>query len=179
MALNATDGNASAEVYADEAYALAYFATHLLKDRWQAVVDKGKDAAALLAAMPILEDQEYMGLRSTTTQALEFPRTAPYINRTAEAATSIVEDSWTDKRGRVWLSDETPKPVKQAHCELALIVGENEDWFEHRYKEKAIKTGETKITARVGRELVGLPNAVFRLLRPFLLNDRESGRTIR
>lgn len=179
MALNITDGSASAEAYADEAYALTYFSTHLLKDRWQRLVDRAMDAAALLAAMPIIENQFYTGLRTTVTQALEFPRTGQYQSHSSESVNEIMEGSWTDKRGRVWLNDETPTPIKQAHCELALIVGENEDWFDHRYKEKTINVGDTKIKAFTGRELIELPNPVYRLLRPFLVYDRQTGGTIR
>ncbi len=175
MALIVTAGAANAQSYADADFALAYFATHLQREGWTAIVNVDTAEASLLAAMPMMEDQAYVGYRVTDNQALEFPRIAEYDPNAWTVSSSVAANSWTDARGRTWSSTAVPVPVQQAQCELALIIGSNPEWLEHRYSGKTVKAGNAEIKVKTEDDLTQLPHLVFRLLRPFLATTLSGG----
>lgn len=177
MALTATVGSASADSYADEDYARAYFVKTPFNATWQAL---GSDLQEywLRSAMLPIEEQDYMGRRTNNSdvlQALQFPRIASY-NR---AGLSNAADTWEDKQGRVWATDAIPTPVKDAQCEQALAMSQNGEYLSDRYKSKEISDGETTLTLNTGRDLGALCPKAKLLLRPFLAIESGNGRVER
>lgn len=179
MALVITAGSTSANSYADATYADTYFQTHLMRDRWTVIRDAAMSEAALLAAMPIIEEQDYLGVKKTTTQALNFPRVGEYMPRSWTSPDAASGTDWTDHRGRVWDGESVPSPISDAQCELALIMAENDSWFEHKYASKQITTGSAEVAALVGRDLQELPHSVYRLIAPFVKTTHAGGRLVR
>lgn len=117
MALDTTVGGADAQSYVDTEYADDYFALTSRASAWAAITGA---EGYLFDAMPYIETLNFMGSRATVAQALEFPRISTYECQPGTSAGAAASGAWTDKRGRVWSSDEIPEPVKQAQCEVAL-----------------------------------------------------------
>jgi hypothetical protein len=95
LTLDSTAGSATAESFASVAYADAYFAKRRGGTAWLALTSDQK-IMGLVEATDALELLRYNGQKSTSTQALSFPRTVEY-----EAGLM-------------------PVPILQANCELAL-----------------------------------------------------------
>jgi hypothetical protein len=107
MALISTAKAADANSYVDDAFAQAYFDTRLNATAWSGAGDKQE--TALLMACNRMEQEKYRGTRTTTTQALKFPRIG------------LVDDD-----GAAVDPDTVPLAVKQAQCEYALdlLIGD-------------------------------------------------------
>lgn len=110
MALDATIGGATANSYQDRTEAGLYFADHLYAADWGA--DTARQDKALIMACRRLEQEEYVGQRATTTQALSWPRA------NTDDITSDFE--LEDLYGNGHDSATIPRDIKYAHCEVAL-----------------------------------------------------------
>ncbi len=106
MALDATIGGASSNAYADRAYADAFMSTQAATAAatWTAKSPTERDNA-LIQATQRLDVENFIGIASSNTQALQWPRAgAP------------------NRRRGLYASDEMPKPIKDACCLLAYQV---------------------------------------------------------
>lgn len=166
MPLIITVGAANANSYADKAFATACFDPTLRAARWQAVVNTARDEAALFEAMKFIEAVQLAGLRVNETQALEFPR---YGGPVDPLRTRVPSDKLRDLNGRLWGTDVIPEPVKQAQCEQALALVENDLWLDRKHKSMAINSGGLEAQFKVDGELGPLCDEALRLLEPFML----------
>ena len=114
-------GLASANSYASVADGDAYFEGHLYATAWTAATS-GTKAAALVMATRLVDTQfQFNGYRANEDQALQWPRERcpdPDRNAVTSSLQSPVLSSFVP-------SDEVPKPVASAVCEMArelLIV---------------------------------------------------------
>lgn len=107
MALVVEDGSglANAESYASADETAAYFTLRGKGDAWSDLEDQ--EAALRLATdyMAQVYRGQWAGMRTTATQALDWPRT---------------DVPWEDSPAGVYASDVIPVEVKQACMELAL-----------------------------------------------------------
>jgi hypothetical protein len=103
MALNSTAKDSAANSYCSQAFADAYFDSRLNSTPWSSNSDKQENA--LITATNRLEQEKYKGTRTTSTQALKFPRVG------------LVDDD-----GVTLSADVVPIQVCQAQCELALAL---------------------------------------------------------
>tara|TARA_Y100000310_G_scaffold278916_1_gene297719 strand:- start:80 stop:604 length:525 start_codon:yes stop_codon:yes gene_type:complete len=102
MALDDTVKGASANAYADDTYATAYFAERPHSSDWAGTT---KDACLIWSTTIIDLVVDYTGTKTTTTQNLRMPR----INMPTQ------DSAFYDK-------DILPVVFKQAVCELALVL---------------------------------------------------------
>lgn len=171
MSLITTVAGASANSYSDADYADAYFCTTGREARWRAILDRRE--GALYDGMLFIEAQNYVGSRATMGQALEFPRVGGYrIRRMLGQGFQLI-----DYRGRIWTSDAIPPPIKNAQCEMALILGEDESWLSGDMDTASIRTGVVTVSGGgSSRRGLVIPSAVMLWLDGFLL---QGGSTIR
>lgn len=99
----ATPGGATSNSYVTEAEADSYFAGRLNSDAWDDANADEKEAALLMATRRI-EVERFLGVRMDSDQALSWPRFG------------VTYDDWLIP------ADEVPKQVKDAQCELALAM---------------------------------------------------------
>ena len=106
VTLDATLAGANANSYISVADATTYFGNRLDSADWVAASADNK-AASLITATTWLDTVEFYGERSSTTQALKWPRTDVTCDGIEATATFI------------------PKPILQATCEVALALLRN------------------------------------------------------
>lgn len=104
MPFDSTLGGAAATSYIDVAAADAYFETRLNATAWTALDNAGKQKA-LMAATARLEQEKFVGLKLSASQALKWPRVGAY-----------------DDDGRLYPTDRQPKEIIAATCEQALVL---------------------------------------------------------
>lgn len=110
-ALEATSGHASANSFVTMTEAEAYFDARLTADRWNATTESDK-IRALIEATREISALPYQGSRSTSTQALSWPREyAP----DPDVSLSDLTDDYP-----YYPDTEVPQRVKDAQCEYAL-----------------------------------------------------------
>jgi len=159
--LDTTVGGATANSYADAAFATAYFATRREPGAWRQ--DSTEQEKLLLAAMKPLEARlrkGAWGIRASSAQRLLFPRKE-------DASAS----AFYDVDGLQWASNAIPTPIKEAQCEIALamadgrypIGGKAEAVLEKQLPDKT----RTEYGAG-GSQVMQLPQVVEDLLAPFL-----------
>ncbi len=118
--LTTTIGSASANSYVTLAEAVTFFESWLNADAWGAADDTSREKALVMAAKQ-LQRENWIGQRSTTTQALAWPRTGAekpdsngaWINAGWIGASSLVS---------FYTTTEIPQEVKDAQCLLALAL---------------------------------------------------------
>lgn len=179
MALIVTAGSATAESYADEAYARTHFAKTPRNAQWQAL---GADLQTywLRQAMLCIDAQSYIGSRSNpldgVKQALEFPRKATFQRGSNNFTGS---GTWQDKKGREWTDTDIPDDLKIAQCEQALAMAENDQFLNDKYKTRRITAGQAELEINTGRDLGTLCTIARLHLKPFLTHSKGSSRVER
>ena len=80
LTLDATVGGVAANAYADRAAANAYFEGRPGSEAWTAATDVsgGTREQALVAATSRLEQERYKGMKISSTQRLQWPRSGTY-----------------------------------------------------------------------------------------------------
>lgn len=104
-AIVATPGAANANSYVTRTEANTYFGDRLHSSAWTAASDADKDAALLWSTKLLDRSVRLNGERSTTTQALNWPRTG-----------------MEDESGNEIADDVVPQVVKDVQCELAMLL---------------------------------------------------------
>lgn len=171
--------------YADRDDADAYFEGRLDAETWNTAGDERQEQS-LLTAMRVLEALNYIGIPSTETQPLAWPRIANTPlerglrtrNRvqTGYATLTGAAGGLYDKKNRLWVVTAIPTPVVNAQCEIALAMLTDQSWVDADTVPQAefqagsvrIKSGDSKrgrIPAAVGTLLAGLLKSGVELMR--------------
>jgi hypothetical protein len=103
MAVDDTVAGTTANSYIDEADADDYFDTRLSSTAW-ADATATEQTAALIQSCLILDSYDFIGVVSSDTQALKWPRYA-------DDGVSLI---------RNYAITEIPTPIRNAQCEIAL-----------------------------------------------------------
>lgn len=151
MALDATVGGADSNSYITQADATLYFANRLYAANWTAAATGLKDQA-LMTATARIDQENFTGYRVTNTQALKWPRSwvlvpgEPYAN--------------------YYATDEIPKLIKDAVCELALSLLASDTLAPTGLENfKSVSVGPISIEMNQPVNSGILPDQVSRLLR--------------
>ena len=166
--LTTTISSASSNSYASVSDADAYFATTPRASRWEAVSTDDK-ANFLLEAMLWIENQNYIGSRANSGQALEWPRLGGVRRRLVN---TTITTGLVDLRGRLWTADAIPQPVKDAQCEMALALATNPAWTDEAYLSRTVSAGGTELQVATGRDLGALGKMARMKLSGLLLASR-------
>lgn len=108
VTVNDTAKDPAANAYASVAEADTYFNVRLNSSSWTSLTDADTKARAIITATMQLEVEEYVGTKTTTTQALKWPRMDAF-----------------DADGNEYDNDVVPEVVKDAMFELALNLVAN------------------------------------------------------
>lgn len=173
MSLDATVGGANSNSYATAAEGDAYFANRLYATDWLNAVTGTKEEALITATMR-LEQEFYIGVRATSTQALSWPRAAAE-KRDSGDVQGFGYGYTLGYYGYYMYYDvtEIPKEVKYAEFEYALILLSSDvlkQNQEQNYKSINL-AGDLSIEFNTPIRSGILPDQVARLLR----NLRVSG----
>jgi len=127
-----------------------YFTDRLNSTEWDSAIDTIR-SKALIQATQIIDQKDFLGYKSVSTQALKFPRTG------------LVDD------GVAVDSSTIPKRVKDAVCELAIWCL-TEDYTEpdDLAGYQSIKIAVIEVQTRQGAK--AMPPMVTRLLSPFIFS---------
>lgn len=104
MALDATSGGSSANSYATNAEADAYFADRLHASAWTGASEADQDAALIMATRAV-DSLCFKGTAAAATQALQFPRTGLKLPTGYGTSSTVI-----------------PQLIKDAVFEYALIL---------------------------------------------------------
>ena len=162
MSLDATVGGAIANSYITQAAATTYFTDRLYSSGWTAASSGDKDAALITATHRI--DQElFLGTKTSSTQALKWPR---YL-------VPIPGEYYTYGLS-YFASDAIPQPIKDAVCELALFLLAN-DLLKPTGLEnfKSLTVGPISMVMNQPVSAGQLPDQVYRLLRGLIIGAGE------
>lgn len=151
MALDATVGGSTSNSYQTRDAASEYFARRLRTSAWDDATDSDQDLALMTAAAR-LDQEEFVGYRATDEQAMKFPRTCTY-----------------NEDGRYYASDAIPQVLKDAQCELALLLLETDALKQSRLSNfDSLEIGPLKLKPKQPQSSGALPAQVLRLLRHLL-----------
>jgi hypothetical protein len=163
MALVATAGDPTANAYIDVAGADAYFANRLQASAWTGAT-AGDKASDLIWATRILDTRiEWNGIRTTQTQALDWPRSYVRDPNSLRATAEIFPDSIMYVPSTV-----IPQDLQDACCEMAmsLIVSDRSlDATSRGIKSRKIGSIQTDYDGSMAPPV--LPRPVRDLLRPY------------
>ncbi len=161
MALDATVGGASANSYATRTEGDAYFADRLNSTDWTGATSGNKDAA-LVTATRRIDEETFLGLKASTTQALKWPRV-----------------DVQDEDGNYFASDSIPERVKQATFIVALELL-RADFLAENYMNnyEFLSTGNFQFKQFTQQSAGRLPAEALRLLRQ-VMTSGSGGRLVR
>jgi hypothetical protein len=161
MALDSTVGGASANSYVSRADAVTYFGDRLDITEWTDASNDNKDAALVMATLR-LDQEEWVGTRSSITQNIAWPRIGVYVD-------GIYQDSAA-----------IPRQIEEATYELALAILKDTTFLADTGLEgfEKVKLGELDVTPRY-RAGGTLPAEVTRLLRGLKTSSAYTGRLLK
>ena len=162
MALDATVSGAASNSFVTRAEANTYFGDRSYVAEWTAATDAAKDAALVTASRRVDEEQ-FVGGRTTLTQALQWPR----------------HDTYTDD-GVAYDSAAIPARVKEAVFMCALEILKT-DFLQQNYlaNYSFLQSGTVSFKQFQPGTSGRLPDAVQRLLRGLILGYGGSLRIVR
>lgn len=155
------DVDANSYVTLDEAN--TYLEAHLNAETWSALDDERKKASLIHAAR-LIETFRFGGLKSTSTQALEWPREGVY-----------------DRNG--YYVDGIPRKLKDAQCEIAIWELMEPDRLAGRFEletMEAVKIGPINYNVTKGAPV--LPSYITDMLKaigPGAVKDPNGGNVTR
>lgn len=154
----ATAGSASANSYVLLTEANAYFDERLQVANWTAASDDDKNRA-LIQATRWLDRFDFMGERSTTAQALEWPRIGAYT-----------------KDGYEYDTDSVPTFIKHTACELALKAMNDDAGSSDPLASTGLegfdraKVGPIEVEVNHSRKAGALPDPIKDMIRHVLVS---------
>jgi hypothetical protein len=173
MSIDATVGGATSNSYVTRSEADSYFSNRLYSDAWNVALSDTKDAA-LITATSRIEQEQYIGYRSTSTQVLSWPRTEAVI---PDSPGSFYRSySWFS----YYLPTEIPQQVKDSVCEVALSMlaaGGDGSAEAGLQPFKSIKLGSIVLDMNPQQKLSQLPTAAMQLLRNLRITSTRVLRT--
>lgn len=121
MAIDTTVGGINANSYASLAEGNTYFESRLHCADWTSATDPNKEKALIQSARIFNQYVDWLGLKTATTQALQWPRKGICYDGVnyydcGTWLTVISDYSW------VLDSTTIPQIVKDAQCELSLVL---------------------------------------------------------
>ena len=141
ITITATPGDASANSYVTLAEANTYLEASLQAETWAALDDERKKAS-LVHATRLIETYKFGGLKSTSTQALEWPREGVF-----------------DRNG--YVVSGVPKKLKDAQCELAMWELTEQDRLAGRFELETMQNVEIgPIKYTVGPDASYIPSFI-------------------
>lgn len=145
--MNSTTGDAAADSYVSLEYANAFFASSVSNTAWPA--DDPKKEAALIESTRILDSQfEWAGDIASSSQALRWPRTGAY-----------------DLDGREYASNNIPKILKDAVCNYAYFLLQNNGLNQTQSPVKEVKIGPIDLKFSEDESVIGVPSFVVKSLQ--------------
>jgi hypothetical protein len=162
MSLVATVGASNANSYVTVNEADAYFADRLYASAWTGA-SSGDRAKALVTAARRLDQEEFAGLKVTTTQGMKWPRYDAY-----------------DQDGNWYPTDAIPQAVKDGQCELALELLKGDLLAESETKNlTSLKAGPVELQFKDQQTSGALTAQVRRLLNHLLATQSGMVRMVR
>ncbi len=170
-----TAGATDANSYCSLAEAEAYAATVVDSTVWVAKTDEQKKAAIIQAAR-WMNTFQWVGMRSSQTQAMAWPRCEQYTVR----FDGLITDGTgylLDQDGYQVASDTIPVFIKNANADLAMRQV-SEDWTKGM---GSVTTDSMKVgTIQQGRKTYrSIPASTLAYIRFFLLVQATGGRLVR
>jgi hypothetical protein len=165
----ATPGDPTANSYVDVATADAYFVNRPAGSAWTALSTSAAKEPFLIYATRILETRvQWDGLRTNTTQALDWPRTGVIDPNYQDAKINGVGDLGYRLYQKVILNTVVPQDIQDACCEMALslIVSDRSLDASSRGLKRA-KVGSLEVEFDGSMAPPVLPRPVRDLLRPY------------
>lgn len=165
LTLDATAKGASANSYVTRAEADAYFDGRVNAAEWTAsTVTAATKEQALVAATDRLEQEQYLGYKTTTTQRLKWPRTNVY-----------------DDDGTAYAEGVSPRPMKEACYEQALALLKDAKLLDATGLAAfdAVAVGPLNVQIRQPEASGKLPAQVQRLLRGLWIGGSGIVRLVR
>jgi hypothetical protein len=163
--LDSSVGGSSSNSYGNVANADTYFADSMGRSFW-ASQDASTKAVALIHATRLLDQYiEWFGTKSTTTQALEWPRY-----------------DTSDKSGSAYAHDIIPGPVVFATYELAYYLVQNQGISFSVQAVNDIKVGPIAVKLTDSAIDAGIPNYVEALIKHVgtsISPDKTSAKSVR
>lgn len=162
MPLVATIGGSSSNSYVTREAAAEYFARRMRTTAWDDATDADQDLALMTAASR-LDQEDFYGYRATNEQAMKWPRVDTY-----------------DEDGRYYSPDAVPQVVRDAQCELALLLLETDALKQSRLSNfEQLEIGPLKLKPKQPQSSGALPAQVLRLLRHLLTSSPGTVRMVR
>jgi hypothetical protein len=161
MALDATVGGSTSNSYVTRAEADAYFADRLNATDFTGASTANRDAA-LITATRRIDEEMFLGLKASTTQALKWPRV-----------------NVQDEDGYYFDSEAIPERVKQATFITALELL-RADFLAENYMNnyEFLSTGNFQFKQFTQQSAGRLPSEATRLLR-HVMTSSSGGRLVR
>lgn len=157
-----TISSASANSYVSLSDATTYFADRFGGEAWSGNGvgdDESKQTQALLTAARRMQEENWLGSRIDTTQALAWPR-------------SGVEKPDGPYRS-LYLTTEIPQPVKDAQCELALwLMATNQRPGEANRRVKTWSADGASATFEYQGTIQTMPSEYVSLVTPLIAGPR-------
>src|SRR5690348_15449444 len=160
MSLDATVGGTNSNSYVTQAAADSYFADRLFSDAWDAATSGEQDSALIMAAKRI-DQENFIGVRTSSTQALKWPRA--YVPIPGENYVYGV---------RYFDSNTIPQQVKDAQCEYALLMIASDVLAQDDLANfKSVRVGPISVDFNQPVNSGVLPDQVVRLLKGLRANS--------
>ena len=168
--------------YVTLADAHTYFESRLNATDWERS-SQPRQQQALLTAMRILETLPWIGAPLLVTQPLAWPRVATCpaerenrkrIQTGYETLTGATRGLY-DRRGRAWQVSAIPAPIRNAQCEIALAMLQDQSLNEGQMRLMLIRSSNTEIDYR--QRAGSAPVMAMECLNGFLLNGTAILRT--
>jgi hypothetical protein len=170
FALITTIGAVDANSYVSLAEASAYFEARLNGEGWFDAPDL-RQTQALLEAAERLDQVNWLGAKVGAIQALAWPRIGVAKRDGADVYTYAWAGSWPVSYGEQYRTDEIPKVVKNAQCELAFAyLGDFNDGDEAEVR--SFSDDKMSVTFDQPKQHGELPAKVSRLIDGLISPNR-------
>lgn len=165
VTLDAVPTSATANAYADEAYATAYFEARLRATEWQSAPTLTRLAALIQATQLLDLYVDWNGARASASQPLAWPRSDVEVKDTDDVTFAI---------------NIFPDFLKKATCEMALALLQSDLLKDPRtgLASLSVTGGVSMVFSRSDRKEV-IPDMVSMLIRGYGYISRRNGGIIR
>lgn len=158
----ATVGAGDANSYVTVAEASSYFSDSFGRSMWASATQENQEAAVITASRTLDQYITWIGLRSTSEQSMEWPRSGTF-----------------DKTGRPYADDIVPGPVRFASFELAYYILENGGLSFASQTIDRVKVGPVDVEFSQNSVDEGIPSFVENLIAHIGTSDVVGPRSAR
>jgi hypothetical protein len=154
----------------------AYFEGRLHAEAWTAADDPTKSAALVHAARMLDQYISWLGEKSNTDQAMEWPRWGVYLDGSVYYMTPNQPAAWVYAID----SDTIPRVLKDAQCELALVlIGQDLQSLPDTAGFKVISVAGVELEVDKHDRLREIPAHVFKLVSHLGVRKGSTTRLVR